>query len=84
MASPGELVVAVFGLGWQPQLVNLAYPPCLLLPIPDLVLQLPPISGVLSLSIPAAARPVTLLTQGVVLTAFGTLATTDGFQVVAF
>lgn len=81
-----EPVVAVFGLSVQPLQVNPgAQWPCLLMPGLDLVMLLPGASP-LTLPIPAAARPITLLSQAVVVHSLSgplVLTTTDGYRITA-
>jgi hypothetical protein len=76
------LSVAVFGLGTQPVLLGATYSgPCLLLPTPDLVVFAPASSAV-TLTIPQAARPITIWTQGVTVEPVG-LTTTSAYRVQA-
>jgi len=81
---------AVFGLQTQPvYLGNYAWPnssvvlPCVLIPTADLVTYLSPTSFQHVLQIPAAARPITLYSQGVWL-APGALTATDASRIVAY
>lgn len=77
------LSVAVFGLGTQPVLLGGTYSgPCLLLPTPDLVVFAPASSAV-TLTIPQAARPITIWTQAVTFEPVG-LTTTSAYRVQAW
>lgn len=78
-----ELGVAVFGLSPAPVLLGTAgFMPCLLWPSADL-LVLVPAGQPLVLPIPAAARPLNLYTQVVLVEQFPTLTTTSGWWVQA-
>jgi hypothetical protein len=83
-SAPATLLsVAVFGLGTQPVLLGGTYRgPCVLLPTPDLVVFAPASSPV-TLTIPQAARPITIWTQGVLLEPVG-LTTTPAYRVQAW
>src|SRR5262245_20191194 len=79
---PGSLCVAVLGLGVQPFLLTVQSGwPCILLPSPDVLLVIPP-NG-FDLPIPAAARPIDIYAQGVMLDPLG-LWTTTGYRTSAF
>ncbi|MBZ0151195.1 MAG: hypothetical protein K8J09_06645 [Planctomycetes bacterium] len=82
--APQQLAVAVFGLGWQPVVLDPGTAmPCLLLPSIDHV-QLAPSGTTLVLPIPPNARPLTFWTQAVVLSTPFRLGTTAGYTVSAW
>ena len=73
-------VVAVFGLGVQPQLLPpTAVGPCLLLPSPDVVVWLPTWANV-HVALPSTVRPFTFWVQAVAVEPTG-LELTDGYRV---
>jgi hypothetical protein len=75
LQGPLSPMVAVFGLAWQPVVLQ---PNCLLLPSPDFLLLLQPYAPT-TLVIPAAARPVQFWTQAVEFTQG--LRSTDAYRV---
>lgn len=80
--SPLAPSVMVLGLTPQPLLLgSFGGLPCVLLPAPDIVLFEP--TGLRSVPLPAAVRPVTFFAQGVTLVSAGGFAVSDGFAITA-
>lgn len=79
--DPLAPTLMVLGFGAQPLLLStLGSVPCILLPVPDILILEP--SGIHNVPLPASVRPVTFFAQGVILSPLG-LPTTDGYMVTA-